>query len=270
MLTNNKGWRVSLVRTVMAAVFGLALAFSPMTSMAKKSKGGFNNQQQEQIKKIVKDYLIANPEILLEVSKALQKKQQQKMVQEASQAIEANSSQLFSAKSPSVGNDKGKVTLVEFFDYQCIHCKNMAPVISKLVSQDKNLRVIYKDFPIFGKSSNFAAKAALAAKIQGKYKAFHDALLAKKQRLSPSLILKVADQAGLNTTKLKADMKSDAVNKALQENMALAQALRLMGTPAFVIAATPNGEFKAGNRVFFIPGAASEESLQNLINQASR
>ena len=143
----------------------------------------------------------------------------------------------------------------------------MAPVISKLIKADSNLRVVYKDFPIFGKGSNYAAKAALAAKMQGKYQALHDALITKKQRLSPSIVLKTADSVGINTTKLKADMKSKEVEDALKTNMKLAESLRLMGTPAFVVAYTPNGKFSHGNKAFFVPGAASEGALQSLIKE---
>ena len=170
---------------------------------------------------------------------------------------------------PFAGNSKGDVTIVEFFDYQCVHCKKMAPVLSNLLSKHKNLKVTYFDFPIFGKSSDFAAEAVLAAQIQGKYHALHDALINNSQRLSPAIVIKAADEVGINTTKLKADMKSEAVQKALLSNRQLAGKLKLMGTPAFIVASTPNGVFAKGSQSFFIPGAASEESLNELISQAS-
>lgn len=237
---------------------------------AAPTSGSFNAKQEADIQSIVKNYLVKNPEILLEVSKSLQKKQQQKIQKQASSAIDANGDSLFNNKSPVAGNKKGNVTLVEFFDYQCVHCKNMAPVISKLVKEDSNLRVVYKDFPIFGKGSSFAAKAALAAKMQGKYQALHDVLITKKQRLSPSIVIQAADSVGINTTKLKADMKSQAVEDMLKGTMKLAESLRLMGTPAFVVASTPGGKFSHGNKAFFVPGAASESALQNLIKEVQQ
>lgn len=244
------------------------LLLSPLAQAAKKAKG-FDDQQKQQIQAIVKDYLIANPEILLEVSKELQRKQQAKMMEQATDAISENGQALFNADSPVVGNAKGDVTIVEFFDYQCVHCKKMAPVLKGLLDKKSNLRVVYKDFPIFGKSSQFAAEAALAAKMQGKYHALHEALLNKSQRLSPSVVLKAADEVGINTAKLKKDMKSEEVQKELLANRQLAEKLRLMGTPAFVIASTPEGKYSAGNVSFFVPGAASESSLIDMVDKAA-
>lgn len=246
-----------------------AVALSMMaqvTPVAAKSSS-FSGQQKTDIEKIVHNYLVEHPEVLLEASKALQKKQQQVMKQQAEGAIAQNAAALFNSDSPVTGNAKGDITLVEFFDYQCVHCKHMAPVIKELVNNNKDLRVVYKDFPIFGKGSDFAARAALAAAMQGKYMELHNALIDKKQRLSPSIILQAADSVGINTTKLKADMKSDKISAMVKANMQLAEKLRLMGTPAFVVAKTPNGEFKAGGKTYFLPGAASAEALQGVITE---
>lgn len=245
---------------------GAGLMFNSLSSVAGNS---FTPQQQNDIKSIVKSYLIENPEVLLEVSKALQKKQQNQMMEQANDAISSNGEAIFNSNSPVIGNAKGNVTVVEFFDYQCVHCKKMAPVIKGLIKKNTNVRVVYKEFPIFGKSSQFAAEAALAAQMQGKYAALHDALINKTQRLSPSVVLKAADAVGINTAKLKKDMKSETVQKALLENRQLAEKLRLMGTPAFVIGATPGGKFSQGNEAFFVPGAASEESLTQLVDKAA-
>ena len=140
-------------------------------------------EQQKEIEKIVHDYLVNNPEVLVEVSQALQQKQQQNIQQQAKTGILENADQLFSGTLAVAGNPKGNVTLVEFFDYQCIHCKKMAPVISELIKKDSNLRVIYKEFPIFGKGSEVASQVALAAAMQGKYQQMHDALLKLESRL---------------------------------------------------------------------------------------
>jgi protein-disulfide isomerase len=260
---NLEGNYVKLLKLVFASV----LLFNALSLNA--ADGQFSPTQKKQIESIVRDYLVSNPEVLVEVSQALQKKQQTNMMQQAQSAINDNASAVFSAKSPEVGNPKGNVTLVEFFDYQCIHCKKMAPVIEKLVKKDKNLRVIYKEFPIFGKGSNVASQAALAAAMQGKYKAFHNALLGLNQKLNEALVMKTAKSVGLDMAQLKKDMNSAKVKQALAENMKLAEALRLMGTPAFIIGSTPNGQFKAGSETFFVPGAATEQTLQNYINKAS-
>lgn len=259
---------MKLRQIILAGVMGTGLVLNPVTAMAKQGNV-FSSEQQGQIEVIIKDYLIKNPEILLEVSKALQKKQQNKMMDQASSAIEANADDIFNTTSPMSGNPKGNVTVVEFFDYQCVHCKKMSPVMKGLLEKNSNLRIIYKDFPIFGKSSTFASEAVLAAQMQGKYHALHEVLINKSQRLSPAVVLKAADEVGINTAKLKTDMKSETVQKALLANRKLAEKLHLMGTPAFIVATTPEGTFAKGSETFFIPGAASEETLSQLITKAT-
>ena len=226
-------------------------------------------EQQKQIEKVVHDYLISNPEILVEVSQVLQQKQQQNVQQQAKAAISENAGQLFNGKLTIAGNPKGNVTMVEFFDYQCIHCKKMAPVVGELIKKDNNLRVVYKEFPIFGESSEIASKVALAAAMQGKYMQMHDALLKLDQRLDEKLVMNTAKSIGLNMAKLQKDMNSKTVTDALTENRELAEKMHLMGTPAFIIASTPAGQFGTNSEPTFIPGAASEESLQDLIKKAA-
>lgn len=225
--------------------------------------------QKKKIETIVHDYLVSHPEVLLEASQALQQKQQQSMQEQAKTAIEKNADDIFSGNMAVAGNPDGNVTLVEFFDYQCGHCKKMSPVINKLVKENANLRVIYKEFPIFGDSSDLASRAALAASMQGKYKEMHEALIKLDKRLNKDLILKAAKSAGLDMAKLKKDMDSQKVKEELKENRELAEKLHLMGTPAFIIASTPSGKYKKGSETAFIPGAASQESLQELIKKAS-
>lgn len=225
--------------------------------------------QKKEIEKVVHDYLVSNPEVLIEASQALQQKQQQNMQQQAQSAIQENGDQLFQGNLTTLGNPKGNVTVVEFFDYQCIHCKKMASVMDDLVKKDSNLRIVYKEFPIFGKSSDLASRAALAAGMQGKYKEMHKALLATDKRLDEQKIMDTAKSLGLNLTKLKADMDSKEVTAILDSNRQLGEKLHLMGTPAFVIGSTPQGQFKKGSQPSFIPGAATEQTMQELIKKAA-
>lgn len=262
-----KGIIVKLVNIVTSAALIGALSVSPMALAADKP---MTDEQKKQIEKVVHDYLVNNPEVLIEASQALQRKQQDNMRQQARSAIENNSSQLFSGKLTTMGNAKGNVTLVEFFDYQCVHCKKMAPVIESLIDKDKNLRVIYKEFPIFGKTSEVASRAALAAAMQGKYKQFHEALISKQNRLTDKEVFSVAKKIGLDMKKLKKDMQSKQVTDTLAENKKLAEKMMLMGTPAFVIAKTPNGNYMKGSEPAFIPGAAGEDTLQDLIVRMSK
>lgn len=226
--------------------------------------------QKKEIQKVVHEYLVTNPEVLIEASQALQKKQQDTMQDQAKSAIQENAEKLFSGNLAVIGNPKGNVTLVEFFDYQCVHCKKMSPVINELVQKEDNLRVIFKEFPIFGKSSDLASRAALAAGMQGKYKAMHEALIKQEQRLNEKVIMEAAKSVGLDMDKLKKDMDSKEVKATLEENRQLAENLHLMGTPAFIIASTPNGDFKKDSDPSFIPGAATAETLQELIKKAQK
>lgn len=242
---------------------------SPAIMAADATVTPMPDAQKKEFEKVIHDYLVSNPEVLLEASQALQQKQQQNMQQQAQSAIQENGAQIFQGKLTTVGNLKGNVTLVEFFDYQCIHCKKMSPVLENLVKKDSGLRIVYKEFPIFGKSSEVASRAALAAGMQGKYQAMHNALLKIEKRLDDKVVMDTAKSVGLNLDRLKKDMDSKEVTDILESNRQLAEKLHLMGTPAFIVGATPAGQYKAGGEPSFIPGAASEESLQELIKKAA-
>lgn len=259
---------MKLTSLLTAGALVTAMASSVVMAKSSQTNVTMSETQKQQFEKVIHDYLINHPEVLLEASQALQIKQQKTMQAQAQAAIQKNADQLFSDKLSVAGNPKGKVTLVEFFDYQCIHCKKMAPVVDGLIKQNPNLRVVYKEFPIFGQSSDLASKVALAAALQGKYIAFHDALIKQEGRLNDQMIMDTAKAVGLNMDKLKADIASKEVTEAVDANRQLAEQLHLMGTPAFIIAATPTGKLKNGSAPAFIPGAASPESLQELIKKA--
>lgn len=249
-------------------LLGTSLLVTALASPAIVMAESITDAQKIEIQKIVHDYLVNNPEVLIESSQALQRKQQDAMTAEAQKAILGNTDQLLSDTLTTVGNPKGNVTLVEFFDYQCGHCKKMDPVVDALIKKQGHLKVVYKEFPIFGKSSETASKVALAASMQGKYLPMHQALMKEDKRLTDDIVMKLARSVGLNMDKLKQDMQSKVVNDALTANNDLAQKLRLMGTPAFIIAATPQGQFKQGSEPVFIPGAASEQALTDIIKKA--
>ncbi len=250
-------------------VLTISALTSVMAAPAVMADNAVSPEQKKQFEQVIHDYLVTNPEVLMEASQALQAKQQQAMQKEAKSAIAQNASQLLNGKLAVAGNPAGDVTIVEFFDYQCIHCKKMKPVISELLKKDNNIRVVYKEFPIFGKNSELASRATLAAAMQGKYAAMHDALLQTDKRLDKDVIMELAKSAGLDVTKLQADMDSKAITEELDANRALAEKMHLMGTPAFVVLSTPKGVLKAGAETAFIPGGASAEALQALVNKAA-
>lgn len=252
----------------MKRVLGIS-AVLMMSSLAVAGQATFTDAQKKEIQSMIHDYLVNQPEVLIEASQSLQQKQQQQMQAEVQNLIKAHTNEIFQDKYTTVGNPKGSVTLVEFFDYQCGHCKKMAPVIASVIKNNPNLRVVYKEFPIFGDMSVSIAKAALAAAMQHKYVDMHDALLQAEGRLNPDMIMNIAKKLNLNMAQFKKDMDSEAVKKALDQNRQLAEALHLMGTPAFIIASTPNGVYKENlaKPVIFIPGATSEAALMELVKK---
>lgn len=192
--------------------------------------------ERAKIEQVVREYLLANPELLVEVMSKLEERESASRDDKAKQSISQYQAQLFAdASAPVGGNPKGDVTIVEFFDYQCGYCKAVAADMQKAVEADGKVRIVYKEFPILSPESEVAAKAALAANAQGKYQAFHDAMLATKGKLSEAVIMDTAKKVGLDVAKLKTDMAKPEYAEAVKKNRELARALGVRGTPAFVI-----------------------------------
>lgn len=252
----------------------LILAGAAVCSTASNADTqSFTPDQQTQIQKIVHDYLVNNPQVLVEVANALQSQQLAQQNEQAMKALPANAKELFyDPNSPVAGNPNGNITVVEFFDYQCPHCKNVTPEINKLVSSDNNVRVVFKQLPIFGSNSEFAARAALAANQQGKYLELHNALMNAQGALSHEAVLTIASNVGLDIQKLQNAMSSQAITQELKVNFKLANAFNFPGTPAFVIAKVPVGNAannaQPPSNAYFIPGEASESDLQKYVNKA--
>jgi protein-disulfide isomerase len=191
----------------------------------------------------VHDYLKRHPEAVAEAMQAYQAKQEEARDAQTQTAIGTQGNQLYhNPDSPVAGNPNGKETLVEFFDYSCHFCKQIHPDLQTLLKSDADLKIIYKDFPILGPGSTLAAKAALAAKMQGKYQPMHDALLDFKGQFDDAAIQQIAESAGIDYARLKTDMESADVSKQISDNMALADKLNIRGTPSMII----NHQFVGG------------------------
>lgn len=263
-----KGWGSVLTAMTLAASVAASAQQtpSPVSVVPKTVAAPASTDPKAVIDQEIRAYLLAHPEILIEMSQLLQSKQQQQMMVKASQAINDNAKALaHDPQSPVAGNLNGNVTVVEFFDYQCPHCKAMVSAVDGILLANKNVRVVYKEMPIFGAESEFAAKAALAASKQGKYQAFHRALMKTEGRLSDQQILDLAKSVGLDVNKLQAVMNTPEIAKELQDTGLLAQKLGLQGTPAFIVL-TENGA-KVTSR--FIPGQTTQPALQQAINEVS-
>ena len=231
--------RLTMKRTGLAALFTVFFitacddgSFADVASQ----KGGFDESQTKAIEQIMRNYLLKNPEIIREVISELEKKETAQQALKQKQALVANADKLFKSNySPVAGNTSGNVSIVEFFDYNCPYCKKAFSDLKTLLDKDKNVRVVFKEFPIFGGDSLVAARAALAAKKQGKYFEFHQALLETKGRVTKNKVFKAAEDLRLDIDKLKADMKADDIDKEIEEARKLADDLGVQGTPAFFI-----------------------------------
>lgn len=228
--------------------------------------------QQKQVETVVREYLVKNPEVIVESLQTLQQKQMQQahktMEKTQTNAPKYADALFHRATDPMAGNANGKVTVVEFFDYQCPHCVDMTPVIEGLIKSNPDVRIVFKEFPIRGPMSELASRAALAANLQGKYLEFHKGLMqsqAKQEAISESSLLKIAQAAGLNTDKLKADMKGEAVSQQIKATVKLATDLQLMGTPALFIAKSTITNNASPTEVVFIPGQVGQDQLQEVI-----
>lgn len=228
-------------------------------------------EERAKIEQVVHEYLLKNPDVLMEVIQVLQKKQyeQAELAMKKTQALASSfANPLFhQASDPMRGNATGNITVVEFFDYQCPHCVEMVPTIDAIISANPNIRVIFKDFPVRGPMSEFAARAALAANLQGKYDALSHAMLTSTQPLTQDLIYTMAKNSGLDVDKLKKDMDSPAIDAQLKANVKLAQDLKLFGTPALFIGKT---DAKGADTIMYIPGQADQKQLQAMIDKASK
>ncbi|MGE0213467.1 MAG: DsbA family protein [Parvibaculaceae bacterium] len=195
----------------------------------------FNEKQREELGQIVREYLLKNPEVLREAFQALEKKTQDAEAAAAQSAISQHAKEIFRGEGDLVaGNPDGKITMVEFFDYNCGYCKRSVPDITKLMEANKDLRLVFKEWPILGPGSTYAAKAAMASRKQGKYWEFHVALLSERS-LDEEKVMKVAQGLGLDVEKLKADMQDSEIQKILDRNTKTAEALGIQGTPAFLV-----------------------------------
>lgn len=255
---------MKLTRLLSSSLLAIACA-STSALAADQISSQLSPEQTKEIQKVIHDYLISNPQVLVEASQALQQQQMSKMQEVAQKGISKNAKDLFdNPNSPVAGNAKGNATLIEFMDYQCGHCKEMSPIIDQIVQADPQLRVVIKEFPIFGETSEFAAKAALASVKQGKFWPFHLALMKDENPLSHDEVLKIAKSVGIDTDKLQNDMKDAAIMDQLKDNFKLAQELGLMGTPALVVGN------QGGTKTAFVPGTTSKGNLEQLIAQVRK
>jgi len=226
----------SLRRLLAPTLFALALAAAPQAASAQS----FSDAQRSDIEKIVRQYLIAHPEVLEEAMTELTKRQAAAEAEKHEASVAKNAAAIFnSPRGVTIGNKDGDVTFVEFFDYNCGYCKRAMADMLDLMKADPKLKVVLKEFPVLSQGSVEAAQVAVAVRMQDptgkKYLDFHQKLLGGRGAADKTRAMAVAKEAGLDMAKLEKDLSSEEVRATLKENMKLAEAMGMNGTPSYVI-----------------------------------
>jgi protein-disulfide isomerase len=191
---------------------------------------------EAEIKSLALQAILENPEIVMEAVGILQERDRLAAMAAVRDAIAANRPALEEGdNAPVLGNPEGDVTVVEFFDYNCPYCRRAGPEVAALIAADPEVRIVYREYPILGDGSVFAARAALAARGQDAYDEMHAALMAARGRLDERAVMQVAVEIGLDADRLRADMDAPDVAEHIQTSLRLAEALGVSGTPAFVV-----------------------------------
>jgi protein-disulfide isomerase len=230
---------------ILLAAAGPAAAAEPLTP-----------EQKAAVEALIRDYITQHPDAIFD---ALQGVARTRQSDSNKQLLAANREMLFADPlSPIGGNPKGDVTIVEFFDYRCPYCKEVEPSLEQLIAQDGKLRIVYKEFPILGPSSVYAARVALGAREQGRYDEFHRRMMSTKGTIDDATVERVATDAGIDLAKAKEAIDAPEVDRILRRNFVLAETLQIQGTPAFVI----------GDQL--VQGIADIETLKRLIAEARK
>jgi protein-disulfide isomerase len=206
MIHSSRQWSRAFGKTARALMLVGATAW-PVLGLHNQAIAA-GEMSQDQFDQRVHDYILAHPEVVMQALQSLDARQREAEAAEAKSALAARADDILrDPASPVGGNAQGNVTMVEFFDYNCPYCRQVAPTTAQAAADDPQLKIVYKEFPILGPDSVFAAKAALVAQKQGKYAAFHKALFGAKTRVTEAVVLKVAAEAGLDVSRMKAEMQ---------------------------------------------------------------
>jgi protein-disulfide isomerase len=229
------------------------LGTGPASAQVKPAS--FSPQQRAEIVDILRNAMKTDPTILMDAIAAMQENEGRAKTAN----VTAMSGRLAHAPGdPISGNPSGDVTIVEFSDLRCPYCRRMLPVLSDLLRQDPNIRIVHKDLPVLGPGSILGAKAVLAAQKQGGYLKLHDALMAGTPNIDMDTVQAASRKLGLDWDRLKRDMEAPDVKARIDDNLDLARQLDVRGTPAYVI----------GGQI--APGAIELAELQDMVATARK
>lgn len=227
-----------------------AMLIIPFTAVA-------DELTEDRIKELVLEAIRENPGIVFEAAQLFEEQQQANQALVAAQVLASERDALErDPNAPVLGNPDGDVTVVEFFDYNCPYCRRVKPHMEALLAADPNVRVVYREWPILGEGSVFAARAALASRNQGKYDEFHWAMMGLNGRAEEATVIRAAEEIGLNIAQLRRDMNAPEIDEHIQTSMRLSRAIGFSGTPSFLI-----GDNLA-------PGLIDADQMISLVNQA--
>ena len=232
-------------------LIGVLLATLTMTLPARA-----DHLSADDIKELALEAILENPGIIMDAVRILEQQQADAQAAQAAATLEQRRDLLErDPNAPVLGNPDGDVTVVEFFDYNCPYCRRAMDEVQALLDADPNIRLVYREWPILGEGSVFAARAALASRNQGKYEEFHWALMGQAGRAEEASVLQIAAEIGLDIDLLLADMDAPEIDEHIQTTMALTQELGFNGTPSFVV----------GERL--VPGFVERSVLSEYVNE---
>ena len=227
---------MSVLNRLAIVAMSLAFALVPASPRAEDTAPSFSPAQTEAVNKLIHDYLLNNPQVLVEAIEHADAANKAAAEQAIKTEIVNRHEELDNdPTSPVLGNPQGDVTVVEFFDYRCPYCKATAPAVARLLEQDKKVRLVMKEFPILGKESVFASRVAFVAQKHGKYAEFYKAMFDLKTTINEESTMEVAKSIGLDPEMVKKEMESADIDTFTKNNFDLAKAIGVEGTPAFVI-----------------------------------
>lgn len=238
---------MTLIKRIFVAALLLVL---PLAATAQEA------MTEDRVRELVRETILANPEILVEAIAILEERAAQDRVTASADIIAAQRQLLErDSNAPVLANQDGDVTIVEFFDYNCPYCRRAVPAVEGLIEADPGIRLVYREWPILGEGSVFAARAALAARQQGFYEEFHWALMGMNGRAEERSVLRIAEEVGLDIDQLRADMEAPEVAEHIETSIRLADLLGITGTPTFIL----------GDNL--VPGAVEQDVLQRLVDE---
>ena len=200
----------------------VALLLAPLASHA-------DALSEDRVKELVLEAIRENPEIVLEAVQIIERREQERLAVAAASVLSETRDLLENdPNAPVLGKPEGDVTVVEFFDYNCPYCRRVQPHIEALLDEDPNVRLVYREWPILGDGSVFAARAALAAREQGKYEEFHWALMGMQGRAEEASVIQVAREIGLDIAQLRRDLQAPEIAAHIAASMEMSRQLGFM------------------------------------------